>query len=268
MQRSQIETLRVSTLVSIGAHPDTGRARRSQTDARAVELALNLTNSQVEVVHAGNPEDPALSYYSGMGLTQIRVLAQEVQQDAITTLSSYFRDNMPDIVLTGMRTEGGESSGMLPFFLAYQLQCPVVMGIAEILSVENGKAQILQALPRGQRRAISVSLPFVASVDFAAREPRQSAFGRARKCDVVTDYVAEQEQDSVRANWEETSARPKAKRLKVVKAKSAADRFKAATAKTESSGGKVFKDQSVAEMAQVVFDLLLEEGVVHCPQTT
>jgi len=263
MLRNQTETLRVSTLVSIGAHPDTGRARRSMTDARAVELALNLPNSQVEVVHAGNPEDPALSYYSGMGLSQLRVLAQDIQQDAIATLSSYFRDNMPDIVLTGMRAEDGESSGMLPFFLAHQLGCPVVMGIAEILSVENGKARVLQALPRGQRRAISVSLPFVASVDFAAQEPRQSAFGRARKCDVVSEEVAGKTLDQVKANWEETAAKPKAKRLKVVKAKSAADRFKAATAKTESSGGKIIKDKPVPEMAQAVFDFLLEEGVVH-----
>jgi len=263
MQRNQTQTLRVSTLVSIGAHPDTGRARRSMTDARAVELALNLNGSEVEVVHAGNPQEPALSYYSGMGLSEIRVLAQEEQQDAVTTLSAYFRDNMPDIVLTGMRAEGGESSGMLPFFLAYQLRCPIVMGIAEILSVENGKARVLQALPRGQRRAISVSLPFVASVDFAAQEPRQSAFGRARKCEVITDEVADKNVDEIKAGWEQTPTKPKAKRLKVVKAKSAADRFKAATAKTESSGGKILKDKPVPEMAQAVFDLLLEEGVVH-----
>ncbi len=263
MQHNQPATLRVSTLVSIGAHPDTGRARRSMTDARAVELALNLEGSQVEVVHAGNPHEPALAYYSGMGLSEICVVEQEAQQDAVTTLSSYFRDNMPDIVLTGMRAEGGESSGMLPFFLAYQLQCPIVMGIAEILSVENGKARVLQALPRGQRRAISVSLPFVASVDFAAQEPRQSAFGRARKCNMVTEQVADKSIDQIKASWDESPAKPKAKRLKVVKAKSAADRFKAATAKTESSGGKVLKEQPVTEMAQAVLDLLLEEGVVH-----
>ena len=263
MLRNQTETLKVSTLVSIGAHPETGRARRSMTDARAVELALNLKNTAVEVVHAGNPKNPALDYYSGMGLSTLKVLEQDEQQDAITTLASYFRDNMPDIVLTGMRAELGESSGMLPFFLAYQLQCPIVMGIAEILSVENGKARVLQALPRGQRRALSVSLPFVASVDLAAQEPRQSAYGRARQCQVVRQTMEEQSVDSEKMNWEESPAKAKAKRLKVVKAKSAADRFKAATAKSESSGGKVLQEQPIAEMAQAVFDLLLEEGVVH-----
>ncbi|MEI8599130.1 hypothetical protein P4S64_20480 [Vibrio sp. M60_M31a] len=99
MPHNQTDTLRVSTLVSIGAHPDTGRARRSATDARAVELAMNLEGCELEVLHAGNPQDPALSYYSGMGLSQIRVLAQDEQDDAVNTLSSYFRDDMPDIVL-------------------------------------------------------------------------------------------------------------------------------------------------------------------------
>ncbi len=263
MPLNQTNALRVSALVSIGAHPDTGRPRRSATDARAVELAMKLDDCQLEVVHAGDPENSALGYYSGMGLSQIRVLAQDEQDDAISTLSSYFRNDMPDIVLTGMRSENGESSGTLPFFLAQVLDCPIVMGIAEILSVENGTARVLQALPRGQRRALNVSLPFVASVDFAAQEPRQSAFGRARQCDIVTEEVDGKQLDQERMSWEVSIAKPKAKRLKVVKAKSAADRFKAATAKAESTGGKVLKDQPVSEMAQVVFDLLLEEGVIH-----
>ncbi|WMN89968.1 electron transfer flavoprotein subunit beta [Vibrio parahaemolyticus] len=263
MPHNQTDTLRVSTLVSIGAHPDTGRARRSATDARAVELAMNLEGCELEVLHAGNPQDPALSYYSGMGLSQIRVLAQDEQDDAVNTLSSYFRDDMPDIVLTGIRAENGESSGTLPFFLAQALDCPIVMGVAEILSVENGTARVLQALPRGQRRALNVSLPFIASVDFAAQEPRQSAFGRARRCEIVTEEVEGKQLDKERLTWETSIAKPKAKRLKVVKAKSAADRFKAATAKAESTGGKVLKDQPVSEMAQVVYDLLLEEGVVN-----
>ncbi len=263
MPLNQTDVLRVSALVSIGAHPDTGRARRSATDARAVELAMKLDDCELEVLHAGDPENPAIGYYSGMGLSQIRVLAQDEQDDAISTLSSYFRNNMPDIVLTGTRSENGESSGTLPFFLAQALDCPIVMGIAEILSVENGTARVLQALPRGQRRALNVSLPFIASVDSAAQEPRQSAFGRARRCDIVTEEVGGKQVDQERMTWEVSIAKPKAKRLKVVKAKSAADRFKAATAKAESTGGKVLKGQPASEMAQVVYDLLLEEGVIQ-----
>ncbi|PWI33559.1 electron transfer flavoprotein subunit beta [Vibrio albus] len=258
-----VQALKISALVSVGAHPDTGRPRRAMSDARAVELGLAMENGSLEVVHAGSPEDPALAYYAGMGLPAIRVLGQPEEADAVVTLTQYFQDNMPDILLTGGRSESGESSGLLPFFLAQRLNCPIVMGIAEILSIENGRAKVLQALPRGQRRAVSVTLPFVASVDMAAKAPRQSAYGRARHCDIEARMVGEAVPDQVRQSWEETEAKPKLKRLKVVKAKSAADRFKAATAKTESSGGRVLKDKPVSEMAQAVFDLLLEEGVIH-----
>ncbi|RQW62198.1 electron transfer flavoprotein subunit beta [Vibrio viridaestus] len=255
--------LKISALISIGAHPDTGRSRRAATDSRAVELGLSQSDCELEVIHAGDPEDPALAYYSGMGLQKIRVLAQKPEYDAIDSIEQYFASNMPDIVLTGTRSESGESSGMLPFFLAKRLNCPVVMGIAEILSVENGRANVLQALPRGQRRKLSVAIPFVASVDQAAAEPRQSAFGRARHCEIDKQTVENLLLDKEQVEWKVTPAKPKAKRLKVVKAKNAADRFKAATAKTASSGGKVIKDKPVTEMAQAVFDLLLEEGVIH-----
>ncbi|MDW6004130.1 electron transfer flavoprotein subunit beta [Vibrio mangrovi] len=263
MQPSSPKSLVVKTLVSIGAHPDSGRPRRAMTDSRAVELALNLPDSELEVVHAGDPHHPALGYYSGMGLSRIRVLAQEPQADAVDTLAQYFQEEMPDIVLTGTRAESGESSGLLPFFLAQRLQCPVVMGIAEIISVENGQAKVLQALPRGQRRALTVPLPFVASVDMAAQLPRQSAFGIARRAQIDVSKVDSVTLDNEWMNWEETPAKPKVKRLKVVKAKTAADRFKAATAKTASSGGQVIKDQPVSDMAKAVFDLLLEEGVIR-----
>ncbi|ENI4127872.1 electron transfer flavoprotein subunit beta [Vibrio fluvialis] len=263
MQHKFSPSLTVSALVSIGAHPDSGRARRAATDARAVELALNLENSDLEVVHAGDPLNPALREYSGMGLSQLRVIAQEGSADAIDTLTSYFTDNMPDIILTGSRAESGESSGLLPFFLARRLACPLVTGIADILNIDDNHADVLQALPRGQRRALRVPLPFVATVDHAAQAPRQSAFGVARRTQIDTTKTESTTLDGERMSWEETPAKAKAKRLKVVKAKTAADRFKAATAKTAASGGKVMKEQPVSEMAQAVFDLLLEEGVIR-----
>jgi electron transfer flavoprotein beta subunit len=256
------QPLRITTLVSAGAHPDTGRARRAATDARAVELAMTLGADVHEVLHAGDPDEPTLAYYGGMGLSKIRILEQEAIDDAVYTLTDYLKYNMPDIVLTGQRAECGESSGLLPFLLAHQLQCPIVVGITEILSIENGIAQVLQALPRGQRRAISVSLPFVASVDMAAPEPRQSAFGRMRYCQLEVDDSIETRVDAQQVDWQESPAKARVKRLRVVKGKSAADRFKAATAKAESSGGKMIRDQPVSVMAHAIIDLLLEEGVI------
>ena len=54
---------KVISLVSIGAHPSSGRARRAEQDARAVELGLQLAGDNLQVVHAGDPREEALRAY-------------------------------------------------------------------------------------------------------------------------------------------------------------------------------------------------------------
>ncbi len=254
--------LNVVSLVSIGQHPKSGRARRAEQDARAVELGLKLAGERLVMLHAGDAQEEALRSYLGMGLKGMTVLKQPENGDAIPALCHYLADEHPDIVLTGVRAESGEASGMTPYLLAEKLGWPVVTRIADITRIENGEAEILQALPRGQRRALKVRLPFVASVDLAAAEPRQSAYGPGRRAS-VDGIASESSEDRVRSSWSEAPARKRPKRLKVVKAKTAADRFKAATAKSSGDGGKVMKNESAREKAQAVFDLLVEEGVLR-----
>jgi len=259
----QNANLRITALVSIGKHPGSGRARRAEQDARAVEMGLNLAPKGLEVLHAGDPHDDALRAYAGMGLKALRILQQEGNADAVPALGEYLKQAGPDIILTGVRAESGESSGMVPYLLGEALGLPVVTRIAEIVSIDNGEANLLQALPRGQRRALRVPLPFVASVDMAASAPRQSAFGPANRAQLEGQAAGVEIRDEIKANWSEAPARKRPKRLKVVKAKTAADRFKAATAKSTGDGGKVLRDKPATEMAQAVFDLLLEEGVLR-----
>lgn len=255
--------LRVTALVSIGKHPGSGRERRAGQDARAVELALTLAPQGLEVLHAGDPGAEALRSYAGMGLNTLRVLEQGECADVVPALCRYLSQEKPDIILTGVRAESGESSGMVPYLLGETLGMPVVTGIADIVSIDGGEAQLLQALPRGQRRALSVPLPFIASVDLAAPAPRQSAFGPASRAQLVSTAAGVACQDEAKAQWSEAPARKRPKRLQVVKAKTAADRFKAATAKSQGDGGRILRDKPAPEMAQAIFDLLLEEGVVR-----
>ncbi len=254
--------VKVVSLVSIGQHPKSGRARRAEQDARAVELGLKLCAGNLELLHAGDAGDESLRTYLGMGLDAMTVLEQPPEADAVAALSDYIDSQRPDIVLTGVRAESGEASGMTPYLVAEKLGWPVVSRVADITRIENGEAEILQALPRGQRRALKVSLPFVASVDMAAAAPRQSAYGPARRAAIdgvpVTPVL-----DDQRNGWSEAPARKRPKRLKVVKAKTAADRFKAATAKSQGDGGKVIKDKPAREQAQAILDLLIEEGVLR-----
>ena len=253
---------KVISLVSVGAHPTSGRSRRAEQDARAVELGLQLAGDGLRVLHAGDPHEEALRGYLGMGLEQLEVLEQPAGADVLGVLGDYLRDAGAQLVLTGSQAETGEGSGMLPYLLAERLGWPLVVGLAEVESIDNGVAQVLQALPRGQRRRLKVRLPFLASVDNAAPKPRQSAFGPARRGVLAAHEVAVVE-DDLFTSAELQPARPRPKRLKVIKAKSGADRMKAATAKASGGGGQVLKDVSPQAGAEAILKLLVEEGVLR-----
>ncbi|TYL48112.1 electron transfer flavoprotein subunit beta [Marinomonas sp. IMCC 4694] len=258
--------INIVCLVSIGRHPQSGRARRAEQDGRAVELGLKLADSRLTLVHAGDADDPVLRQYTGMGLDGLTVLTQNKGDDALPALVTFFKANRQNhsrqIVLTGVHAENGESSGMLPYLLAEQLGWPLVPRIADIVRVDEFEAEVLLALPRGQRRAVTVALPFIASVDAAAQEARQSAFARGLRA-TVTSLDGAAAIDELASQWHISPAKPKPKRLKVVKAKTAADRMKAATAKPVGSGGKVLKNESIDEQAQAIFDVLIEEKVIR-----
>lgn len=254
--------LNIVTLVSIGAHPTSGRPRRAEQDARAVELGLRLAGANLQVLHAGDAHAEALRGYLGMGLEQLDVLEQPQGADALPVLVDYLSGAGAQLVLTGSQAETGEGSGLLPFLLAEKLGWPLVVGLAEVEKVENGVAQVLQALPRGQRRRLKVRVPFLASVDNAAPMARQSAFGPARRGRLEAHEVTVVA-DQLLGEHPLQPARPRPKRLKVIKAKSGAERMKAATAKASGGGGQVLKDASPEAGAEAIFKLLLEEGVLR-----
>ena len=255
--------IQITTLVSIGRHPNSGRNCRADQDARAVEMGLSVCAENLEVVHAGDAQVQALREYAGMGLPALKVIEQEAGTDVVSALSEYLSCEAPDIILTGVRAEAGLSSGMVPFLLAEKLGLPLVCSITSIIKLTDQYAEVLQALPRGQRRAIQVKMPFIASVNGAAQEPRQSAFGPAKRADITNQNRGIHAADENRDDWEITAAKKRPKRLKIVKAKTAADRFKLATAKTTSSQGQVLIQESPGEKAQAIYNVLTEEGVIR-----
>jgi len=252
----------IITLISTGLHPASHRPRRADHDARAVELGLQLAGPRLQLLHAGNPDEPALRSYLGMGLHTLTVLEQPPNADALPVLIDYLSTTSADIVLTGSQAETGEGSGLLPFLLAEHLGWPLITGLAEVESIEDGHARVLQALPRGQRRRLDVRLPFVASVDAAAPTPRQSAFGAARRGQIQTRHMVACEDVLLSASTLQP-ARARPKRLNLIKAKTGAERMRAATAKASGSGGKTLENLPPADAAQAIFKLLREEGVLH-----
>ncbi|BES71404.1 electron transfer flavoprotein subunit beta [Marinobacter nanhaiticus D15-8W] len=258
--------LKVAALVSVGQHPKSGRARRASQDARAVELGLKMSGDNFEAIHVGNCHEEGLRQYLGMGLGRITRLVADEDADAVPVLGDHLQtapaETMPDILLTGVHAERGEGSGMTPYLLAERLGWPLVPRIADIYKVENGKADVLQALPRGQRRLLRVPLPFVATVDNAAPDARQYAFGPANRGQLV-DLTVPAPTDDARLQWQCSPARPRPKRLPIAKATSAADRFKAATAKPQGQGGTIIREGTDSEKAAAIMALLVSEGVVR-----
>ena len=259
----------ISTLLSISEHPLSGRARRAEEDARAIEVMLQYQPASIQALHVGDTADTGkqavLRDYLGMGLPTIEVLEATPDIDATDALVQYFNAEeakLPHVLLTGTRSEIGESSGCLPYLLAEKLNLPFIPNICAILAIDStaGYAEVMQSLPRGQRRKIKTTLPFMASVGMAAPTPRQSSFGVARRGILQSVTSINAVEDTEQATWQIAPARKRPKRLKVVKAKTAAERFKAATAKVQSSGGE--KIYEVDKAADAILKMLKEEKVL------
>jgi electron transfer flavoprotein beta subunit len=249
----------IAVLVSVGRHPASGRTRRAEGDATAVQMALELgRDHRIHLIHAGNPDERILRDYLGMGVPAITVLRVPERSDVIPSLVSHLKQLGPDLVLTGTQTEHGPSSGYLPYGVAKGLDYPIVPAIAG-LTLEGKQAQLLQALPRGRRRAVTISLPLVATVDKVAAVPRQSAFGKARR-----GHIAVLEGIETSASpppWEERPARRRPKRLKVMAGGSAEQRLKAASQMKAGKGAQMINPDP-DEAARAIYDYLVEEGII------
>jgi electron transfer flavoprotein beta subunit len=250
----------VCVLISVGRHPASGRARRADRDARAVELGLRLAGPALRVVHAGPADEPALRDYLGMGVARLTVLAIRPGEDAAAALVAHLKAHPPGLILAGTRAEAGEGSGSVPYLVAEALNLPLIAAAAHLV-LEAGGITVHQALPRGQRRALATPLPAVVTVDAAAPEPRSVAFARARRgaLDVIeTVHVP----DRAPEGWVSAPARPRPRRLRGVVGGSAEDRLRAVTQIAGAGTGRLLRHAGAEAAAAAILDYAVAEGIL------
>lgn len=251
---------RIAVLVSSGRHPVSGASRYSRNDAAALELGHKLAHqhgAQLDVIHAGDPADPALPEYLALGAQQVEVLNCTPEDDAAQALATRVREH--DLVLTGTRAEGAHDSGMLPYRVAALLGYALV-GAAVDLEVEAGQARVRQFLPKGLRRRVEAALPAVVAVHPLAEARPAYAYARLRAGSVWPSAAA-RVPDTEAAAWQSGPAARKPVKFAAAERRSGHARMLGATT-TESRGGNVVNAGTSVEKAQVILAYLREHQLI------
>lgn len=249
--------MKIAVLVSTSTHPLSGLQRRSRNDAAAIELARNIQGAELTVLHAGDPADAALLDYLAVGATVLRVIPVQRGHDVVHALLPHIDD--AQLVLAGIRSEDGQSSGMLPYQIAALLDRPIIGGVLALEQV-GACVRALQFLPKGRRRRVEALLPAVISVHpMAAVNPRYAyARRKAGRLEVMQECS---QQDADADAWTCGAAERRPLKLKAARHKAGHERMLSAVA-ANSRGGRIVTEGSEVEKAQLLLSYLHEHGYV------
>ena len=266
---------KVAVLISVGRHPVSGIARYSRNDAAAMKMAFTLTESSgtisVDIICAGNPDNAALSDYLALGAKTIKVIALEDDQDIIPALKRALENY--DLILCGSRAEGGDATGLVPYFLASQLGVSLVADVIGITTgatpdVDAAKTGVVlqQFLPKGRRRSIAVTLPAILTVHPLAPSSARYAYASLRDGSIElqktnTQLSSETNKLDQHPVWSLTPATARPLKLVAQEKRSGHARMLSATV-AESRGGKMIQDGSASEKAQAILTYLREHRLV------
>ena len=247
---------RIAVLVSLGRHPVSGAVRWSLHDGAALALARRLGGASVAVLHAGDPDEPALRGYLALGAPCVQTIDVPRDRDMLDPLAALLSDYA--LVLCGSRGESGMGSGLLPYLLAQRLGRPLLPNVLSA-QLAGGAVRARQFLPgpaprhgsgpagaadRAPRRALRTTLCLCAG----ARRARTARCG-ARPGRAAGRRLAHRTAD----------ARPR--KLAAPERRSGRDRLLAATAMT-SRGGEVIQHGTPEDKARAVLAYLRTHNLV------
>ena len=245
---------RVAVLVSTALHPSSGSARHCRNDSLAMAIGLNLAEN-ITVLHAGKPDNAAVQDYFALGAKQINVI--ETENDIVENLAANLKNT--DLILTGSRSESEPASGLLPYLLAAKLNLPLVANALEIKPVADG-IEILQFLPKGKRRLMSVQLPAVVVVHPLAAVDLHYAFAKQIAGKIVA-LPALKPVNTGKIKAPNTIVNRKPIKLKELQHQTGHERLLAAIT-SQNKGGAVVNEGNSVEKAQVILNYLREYRLV------
>lgn len=253
---------RIAVLVSTGRHPVSGIPRYSRNDAAALEIGRDLAErhgARLEVIHAGDAQDPALADYLALGAREVDVIACGEADDAAAMLAACVQGC--DLVLTGTRAEGAFDSGMLPYRVAAELGYPLVGAAVEVgVDATGGRAKVRQFLPKGLRRRVEAVLPAVIAVHPLASAVPRYAYARLR-AGAVRPAAAARRADTDAPAWTIGPIERKPVKLVAAEKRSGHARMLSATT-TESRGGQLVTEGSPVEKARTILAYLREHQLI------
>jgi electron transfer flavoprotein beta subunit len=255
----------ISTLVSTGRHPVSGEVRHCHNDSVAMTIGLalaELTHAECQVLHAGRPDNQALTDYLALGARQINVIPTTADTDIVNSLAAQL--GHADLILTGCRAENGEDSGLLPYLLAAKLGIPLVVNALEIKATAHG-VDVLQFLPKGKRRSVTVQLPAIIAIHPLA--PAQLRFAYVRQqLGTIKQLSAPQASslapDTNKLQWQTKAKTHRPIKLKAQENKSGHERMLSAIS-SENKGGTVVNNENSVEKAQVILRYLREHHLIN-----
>jgi electron transfer flavoprotein beta subunit len=247
----------VVVLVSAGRHPVSGAARACPGDVAAMAQAFKLGGPQTRVVYAGSSDDACLQDYLALGAARIDVLSVESRHDPLPALCDFVK--RADVVVTGLRTENGVGSGLLPYALAQALGRPIV---AQIIGAQTSDAtlRLRQFLPKGRRRMIEAKMPVVITVHPLA--PSDLKYAHARRISGRIDAIEPVRDVAAQAPLWTVDAHPR-RPVPLTAAKDENGHARMlALIETKARGGTVAFEGTSVDKAQILFSYLRNNRLI------
>lgn len=248
----------ITVLVASKVHPVSGRQTRSRADATAVALAMSLPGT-VRLLSACDLPDAVARDYLAQGAPRIEVLECAPGGDVAALLLPALLNTR--WILTGTRGDSELGGGVLPYALGSALGRPV---IADVMAVESvgDDCVVTQALPKGARRRLRVSVPAVLAVSAAAPFKLRHSLADAQAGTIVRAHAAVA---SVAVLPEEGQRVPRNSRRKLLEAQTRQSGHARMLGAIESlsTGGVVLSKGTPETKAQALLAYLRTHSIVQ-----